>query len=230
VKELARILTGWTVDTKSDQGFRFVPAWHDNGAKTLLGHRFDGNGESDGQTAIRLLARHPSTARRISLRLAQWFVSDTPPAALVARLTDRYLQTQGDMEEVMKTLISSRETWAPEARLFKTPMDYACSVLASLGEAANDKHFAAANRFLRISGQRLHGWPTPDGYGTSARAWLSPEALVRRAEFAMNAGRALKGAQSLAPWLPDQTLQRIMEEPESLRAGLALASPAYMRK
>ena len=83
VRELARILTGWTVGLQQGEGFRFAERVHDNGDKTLLGRRFTNNGMQEGEDAIRMLARHPATAKRIAKRLATTFVSDKPPEALV---------------------------------------------------------------------------------------------------------------------------------------------------
>ncbi len=230
VQALARILTGWTIDPKSESGFRFTPRRHDTGTKVFLGQTFTNSGEQEGIRALHLLAMQPATARRISLRLAQWFVADEPPPAMVERLTQRYLDTQGDIRAVMQTLIESPETWAPDNQLFKTPMDYACSVLSVLGTGEHDAQMRQAEGFLRNAGQAVHGWITPDGYGTSAATWLSPEALTRRADFAVQAGRAVPVPGALAVWLPVQTWARIAREPERNQAGLALASPTWMRK
>ena len=230
VQALARILTGWTIDPKSDDGFRFTPRRHDTGTKVFLGQTFPNSGEQEGIRALHLLAMQPATARRISLRLAQWFVADEPPPAMVERLTQRYLDTQGDIRAVMQTLIESPETWAPDNQLFKTPMDYACSVLSVLGPGEHDAQMRQAEGFLRNAGQAVHGWITPDGYGTNAATWLSPEALTRRADFAVQAGHAVPLPEALAAWLPMQTWARIAREPERNQAGLALASPTWMRK
>ena len=145
VRELARILTGWTTDPDSASGFRFVPRRHDGGEKRLLGQRVPAAGVQEGEDAIRRLARHPATAQRIALRLAQWFVADAPPPALVQRLAQRFTETQGDIAAVMRTLIESPETWQPGQPLFKTPMDYTCSVLTALGSAGR-RAFACSRR------------------------------------------------------------------------------------
>lgn len=230
VRALARILTGWTVDPRSDGGFRFAPRLHDDGTKTLLGQRFGNAGVQEGEAAIRLLARHPATAQRISLRLAQWFVADQPPPALVQRLAQRYSATQGDIAAVLRTLIESPETWATESRLFKTPLDYTCSVLAAAGGIQDERGLNQALGFLASAGQPLHGWQTPDGYKTDSATWLSPEALSRRADFAFAVGRRVDDARPLQRWLTPATRTRIAQEAPALQAGLALASPEYMYK
>lgn len=230
VRTLARMLTGWTLDPASDTGFRFAARLHDDAPKVFLGQSVPARGIDEGEYAIRLLARHPATAQRIGLRLAQWFVADAPPPALVQRLAARYLATQGDLAEVLRTLIESPETWAPQARLFKTPMDYACSVLAASGGAHDERALVLAAGFLASAGQPVHGWQTPDGYPTDAATWLSPEALSRRADFAMAIGRRLDDAGGLPLWLREATRARIAQEPAALQAGLALAAPEFMHK
>jgi uncharacterized protein (DUF1800 family) len=111
VRELARILTGWTIGPQADSGFRFAARMHDNGSKTLLGQRYGGigfgGGEQEGVDAIRALARHPSTAQRVCLRLAQ-FVSD-PPSDMVNALIQTF-HTQGCCRRVVKRCLPGRRT------------------------------------------------------------------------------------------------------------------------
>ena len=95
---------------------------------------FAAPGEHEGEDAIRMLARHPKTAQRVTLRLAQFFVADQPSQALLNSLHRTFLDTGGDMRQVMQTLLGSADFWAPENRLFKTPMDFACSALAEGGK------------------------------------------------------------------------------------------------
>jgi len=231
VRELARMLTGWTTGFENhENGFRFAADRHDQGEKTWLGQQVQAQGVAEGEEAIRRLARHPATAQRISWRLAQWFVADTPPPALVQRLAQRYLDTGGDIAAVMRSLIESPETWDSQYVLFKTPMDFTCSTMALLGGADEARLLQRSNSFLRAAGQGVHTWLTPDGYPTDAAHWLSPEALTRRADFAFVAGRQLTQMDALTLWLSPQTWQRIQKEPAYQQAGLALSSPEWMYK
>ncbi|MDD2925696.1 DUF1800 domain-containing protein [Rhodoferax sp.] len=236
VRELARVLTGWTVTPKDESGFRFAPRLHDTGSKQVLGHTFPANaqsaGEAEGVAAIRLLARHPATAQRISLRLAQFFVADTPPPALVQQLSQTFLATQGDISAVLATLLRSADFWAPDNRLFKTPMDFACSALTTTqsAAAADRRSLVLAAAYLAGAGQPLHGWPTPDGYAFDAATWLAPEALTRRADFAMGLARAQPQLDYLMPFMSTSTQATIAQERPLLRGGLLLASPDFMYK
>jgi uncharacterized protein (DUF1800 family) len=242
VRALARVLTGWTVGPEVPSGFRFNPRLHDNGRKVIMGQSYPdhllGGGEREGIEAIRWLARHPSTAHRISLRLARFFVADQPPPALVARLTQSYLASQGDGRVLMKELLASPDFWHPEQRLFKTPMDFACSALTatqtqtpSTGTGPADRRpLTLALGFLAGAGQPLHGWQTPDGYPFDAATWLAPEALTRRADFALSLTRQTPELEFLSPFLSDATRAALPRERPALRAGLALASPDFMYK
>jgi uncharacterized protein (DUF1800 family) len=236
VRELARVLTGWTIGPQEATGFRFAPRLHDAGTKRVLGQNFPmtwiASGEQEGIDAIRMLARHPATARRICLRMAQFFVADVPPPALVALISQTFTDSQGDISAVLRTLLASNDFWAPENRLFKTPMDFACSALTATQSAAGSdrRGLVLATGYLASAGQPLHGWQTPDGYAFDAATWLAPEALTRRADFALALARQSPDLEFLAPYLSDATRQTIGRERPNLRGGLMLASPDFMYK
>jgi uncharacterized protein (DUF1800 family) len=242
VHELARVLTGWTVAPQDASGFRFAPRLHDQGDKMVLGQRFpttpSRRGEREGEDAIRMLARHPATAKRVSLRLAQFFVSDQPSAQFVQHLSQTFSTTHGDLRAVMRAMVQSAEFWAADNRLFKTPMDYACSVLAAT-QGANPaqwepekyrRHLVLTLGFLNNAGQPLDGWQTPDGYKVDAATWLVPEALTRRADFALGLARQMPELEFLLPFLNQSTREAIAHEAPAMRAGLMLASPDFMYK
>ena len=230
VRELARILTGWTVGLQQGEGFRFAERLHDGGEKTLLGRRFTNNGMQEGEDAIRMLARHPATAKRIAKRLATTFISDKPPQALVDQLAATFTRTQGDIRAVMRTLVESPEFWKADNTLFKTPLDFACSALTAGGGAKERREIQLTLGFLTQAGQPLHGWQTPDGYKTDAATWLAPEALTRRADYAMTLGGRINEPTYLQPFLSTTSRDRIAREQPATRTGLMLASPDFMSK
>jgi uncharacterized protein (DUF1800 family) len=230
VRELARILTGWTVQLGQGKGFAFNPRQHDTGDKVLLGQNFKNNGMQEGEDAIRMLARHPATAKRVTLRLAQTFVSDQPSQALLDKLASTFTRTQGDMRAVMQAMIESPEFWSADNSLFKTPIDYACSALTAQGGVKDPRDIQQTLGFLNQAGQPLHAWPTPDGYKTSAATWLAPEALTRRADYAMGLGNRMSEPTYLQAFLSPGSRERIAREAPNLRSGLMLASPDFMSK
>lgn len=231
VRHLARILTGWTVDPNDASGFRFVPRLHDQGNKVLLGREFRfWNGQKEGEEAIRMLARHPSTAKRIALRMAEFFVADQPPPALVERLAGVFLASQGDIRQTMTALVQSSEFWDENHRLFKTPLDYACGTLAALGGVREPRDIQVTLGFLNNTGQPMHGWRTPDGYKTDSATWLAPEALTRRADLALTLGRGAPEPSFLRQHMQAARWERIQREAPGMRTGLILASPEFMYK
>ncbi len=188
VTELARMLTGWTfapgVQTRGNAVFRFDERRHDTGDKIWLGHRVASRGQAEGEWALDVLASHPATARHISTKLAQYFVADVPPAALVDSLSRRFLDTQGDIRAVLGTLFKSREfrDAAQAGSKFKTPYHY----VLSAARAADLKitNVAPLQGILYQLGMPLYGCQTPDGYKNTESAWLNGEAMTRRLNFA----------------------------------------------
>jgi uncharacterized protein (DUF1800 family) len=227
-------LTGWTLGPTAADGFRFAARAHDEGSKRVLGHSYPqglfGRGEAEGQQAIRMLARQPQTAKRLSLRLAQFFVSDQPSAQLVQRLSQSFMDSQGDIRRWLQTLVQSAQFWDPNNRLFKTPMDFVCSALTATDGAQERRNLLLTLGFLNNAGQPLHGWQTPDGYKTDAATWLAPEALTRRADYALALGRQSGELDFLKPYLGAATLDTVASQKPGLRSGLMLASPEFMYK
>jgi uncharacterized protein (DUF1800 family) len=211
VTELARMLTGWTFDARatgrggplegveSHDLFIFAPRRHDNGTKTWLGHTIPPSGVQEGEYALDVLATHPATARHISYQLAQYFVADAPPPALVDRLTARFLATDGDIREVLRTLFFSPEFRDPAAMSakFKTPYQYVVSAARASGmPIVNTQPLAGT---LAQLGMPLYGCQTPDGYKNTQDAWLNPDGMTRRINFATALATGRLGIDREAP-------------------------------
>jgi uncharacterized protein (DUF1800 family) len=193
--EVARAFTGWTIDSPADGHFRFAPALHDTGAKIVLGHRIDaGGGIADGEQVLDIVAAQPATARHIARELAQRFVSDSPPEALVARVAQRFLDTDGDLREVVRAVITSPEFFAADARhaKVKTPLEFVTSALRATGTApAQPRRVIQA---LQQLGMPLYMCQPPTGYDETAETWVSAGALVARSNMAQQ----LAGSQAAA--------------------------------
>lgn len=188
VTELARILTGWTFDPREmihgGATFRFLPDRHDDGDKDWMGQRIGASGQREGEWALDVLAAHPATAHHISYQLAQYFVRDVPPPALVKRLSRRFLDTRGDIREVLRTLFASAEFWniGETGSKFKTPYQYVVSAARATGMKVTN--IRPLLRILNQLGMPLYGCQTPDGYKNTEDAWLNPDSLARRINFA----------------------------------------------
>ncbi|BAY88984.1 MULTISPECIES: DUF1800 domain-containing protein [unclassified Tolypothrix] len=186
---LAKILTGWGIARPNQQnshsfGFYFDPKRHDSSDKVFLKTTIKGGGEAEGEQALDILARSPATARHLSYELAQYFVSDRPPTTLVDRLTQRYLATDGNIRDVLDTLFHSSEFWDSKNfnAKFKTPYQYAISAVRATGVEVNNTK--PIFNLLQQLDMPVYGCPTPDGYKNTETAWLNPDAMTRRLNFA----------------------------------------------
>lgn len=188
VTELARMLTGWTINPRKGRGdsaFYFDAAKHDRGTKNWLGRTVSDRGQAEGEWALDVLAAAPATAHHISYKLAQYFVSDVPPAALVDGLSKRFMDTNGDIRAVLKTLLNSPEFRDPKVynAKFKTPYRYLLSSLRASGLPVTSVRPLLLTAYQL--GMPLYGCQTPDGYKNTEEAWLNPDAITRRVNFAV---------------------------------------------
>jgi len=246
VVALARILTGWGLARPnalpaSGSGFVFYPARHDNGDKHFLGQDIAGNGEAEGEKALDLLAAGPATARHIAFELAQYFVADQPPAALIERLAARFQETGGDMKSTLKVLFASREFRDSTGAKYKSPYRFVLSAArAARISADNPKPLLGAMARL---GQPLYGCMTPDGYRDTEAAWLSPDASLLRVNFAkalaggnlpiVDGAKPVEAAPLLATLgtgLSGRTRAAVAQAQPELQAALILGSPDFMRR
>jgi hypothetical protein len=184
VTEVARCFTGWTILQPQRGGdFVFNPRAHDNGEKVVLGVKIPaGGGMSDGEKVLDILARHPSTAHFISRELAQRFVADAPPAALVDRMAQTFLKTGGDLREVMKTMLASKEFWSVDAyrTKMKSPLDLVVSAVR-----AEDGQVDYALNLANQVGEPLYRKQEPTGYSNLGKEWVNTAGLLARMNFAL---------------------------------------------
>jgi uncharacterized protein (DUF1800 family) len=196
VQEVARAFTGWTIAVPRQGGpFRFDPRLHDDGEKLVLGHRIkSGGGQKDGEQVLDLLVKHPSTARHIATKLARRFIADEPPPELVTRAAERFRQTDGNLREVVRTIVTSPEFFAKEAyrAKVKNPFEFVVSaVRVTAIDAANALPLVQAVRDL---GMPLYGAQPPTGYSDRAEAWVNSGALLNRMNFALTlSGGRMRG-------------------------------------
>jgi uncharacterized protein (DUF1800 family) len=186
VTEVARVFTGWTLkQPKQGGGFTFEERTHEPGDKMVLGHRIKPKGEKEGLEVLHILAHHPSTAKFICTNLAIRFVSDEPPQPLVDRMTQTFLKKDGNIREVLKTMLDSPEFWAPDAyrAKVKTPLEFVVSAVRASGAQVTEAMPIA--RQLQNMGMPLYGMQPPTGYSMKADAWVNSSALLGRMNFAL---------------------------------------------
>jgi uncharacterized protein (DUF1800 family) len=169
-------------------GFYFDANRHDFGPKMFLGHRIAGSGIQEGEDALDILARHSATAQHLSYQLAQYFVADDPPKPLVERMALRYLQTDGDIRQVLAAIFASPEFWDRRyyAAKFKSPYEYVVSSVRAANVAVSN--FRPLYGTMQLLGMPLYGCQTPNGYSNTRDAWLNPDAMMTRLSFATALG------------------------------------------
>jgi uncharacterized protein (DUF1800 family) len=187
VTEVARCFTGWTIaDPQRGGTFQFNRRVHDAGEKTVLGVKIPAaGGIEDGEKVLDIVARHPSTARFVSRKLAQRFVADNPPEALVARMAATFQKTDGDLRAVMQTMLDSREFWSAGAfqSKMKSPLETVASAVRAAGGDV-DYAFPLVNQIAQL-GEPLYRKQEPTGYSNSSQEWLNSAGLLARMNFAV---------------------------------------------
>jgi uncharacterized protein (DUF1800 family) len=208
VQELARVLTGVGVNLSASNPpvkkelqafyvrrglFEFNPARHDFGDKVLLGQPVKGKGLAEVNDALDRLAAHPATARFVSHRLALYWLDDTPPAALVQRMAQRFEASHGDIAATLDLLFNSPEFAAAAGKKFKDPMRYVVSAVRLAYDQKAVLNVGPMLNWLGRMGEPLYGRATPDGYPLIGSAWDSPGQMATRFEIAKAIGSGSAG-------------------------------------
>jgi uncharacterized protein (DUF1800 family) len=234
VIQVARILTGWTVDQPAMGGdFVFNPNRHEPGTKKVMGKKFKDGEQKEGVALLHMLASSPATAHFISRKLAIRFASDDPPPALVDRMAKAYLSSGGDIPAVLRTLFRSPEFWAAsdDRAKVKTPEEFVVSALRASN--ADVENFEPLINNLRDMGMPLYGCVPPSGYNWDEATWVSTGALVDRMNFALTlAGNRLPGvhvawsqdAVNEADALPSPEAEETRLEPMLVPGGVSAST------
>ena len=253
VTEVARCFTGWTIRLPRQGGdFFYNDRVHDKGEKTVLGVKIPaGGGQDDAEKVLDILARHPATARFISKKLAQRFVADDPPQKLIDKMAKTFRDKNGDIREVMKTMLTSDEFFSQAAyrAKVKTPFEMIVSAVRATG-AQVDFAFPLANRIAQL-GEPLYRKLEPTGYSDANSEWVNSAALLARMNFALSlAQNKVPGSKldaALFSGAPADVARQILftdAKPETLAAiekqtqgptsapvvGLMLGSPDFQRR
>src|SRR5579862_3379165 len=255
IVEVARCFTGWTIDKPRKGGpFTYDDRIHDKGAKTVLGVVIPaGGGKGDGERVLDILARHPSTARFVSRELAQRFVSDDPPPALIDRMAKTFHDSDGDIRAVLNTLFTSPEFFSEGAyrAKVKTPFEMIVSAVRATGAQVDNA--GPLVRQLATLGEPLYRKLEPTGYSNVGEDWMNSAALLARMNFSLKLAQnqmegvkldpakfsavpASAARQLLFADAAGQTLAAIDKEigdqqPDpGLVAGMLLGSPDFQRR
>ena len=222
VVEVARALTGWTMNPRQGAEFVFRPEIHDADPKTVLGHRLAaGRGIEDGEEVLDILTRHPSTARFIARKLAVRFVSDDPPAALVERAAATFRRTDGDIRETVRTIVTSPEFFSRAAyrAKVKSPFELVASALRAV-DAQPDTTPRSA-QMVAFLGAPIFGHQAPNGWPETGESWMNAGSILNRINFGLAlAGGRVPGA-GLGRWAE---ASRLRDAPRAQQVDAVIAA------
>lgn len=182
VVTVARAFTGWTINPYTYEFLFFFPQ-HDRRNKEFMGTRIRkpySGGITDAEQVLDILATHPSTARFICTKLVRRFVSDQPPEELIDELTQVFLDTDGDIKDILRALFNSNAFWESKEQKMKRPLDFLTSSIRRLGFEPSENTFTYLFARLEQMGQIPFYWHAPDGYPDSAAYWTNTAALISR--------------------------------------------------
>jgi uncharacterized protein (DUF1800 family) len=239
VTNFAKVLTGWTIipiqsDPERGGEFIFNKRMHEPGPLTVIGKTYDDIGVEQGRAVLRDVARHAATARHIAGKLARHFVADQPPPALVDRLAKSFLDTEGDLKEVAKALVSAPEAWTASPGKLKRPGEWIVALLRATGRPPDVRRILGAQNLL---GEPLWRPPAPKGFPDEDAAWI--DGLSQRLEMATQfAQRAIANVDidhvldiALGPLASAETRATIARaETRQQALALLLMSPEFQRR
>ncbi len=239
VEALARIITGWSVARLNEPAsgrFRFRPFVHEPGAKVLLGKTYAEAGQAEGEAALRDLAHHPATARHVAAKLARHFIADDPPKDCVERIARVFRDTGGDLRQVTAAVVNEDAVWRRPFAKLRTPGEMVIAASRVTGFTPPPEMLVNS---LRTLDQMPFFAPSPAGWPDNAASWVSPEAVLRRAQWCQAYAERVPDPPdpvgiadaAFGESLPEETMQAIRLAP-SRRTGLALllASPQFQRR
>jgi uncharacterized protein (DUF1800 family) len=185
VISFAKALTGWTLVTAEGNPeiggeFTFNPRLHEPGEQKILGKVYADEGVQQGRAVLKDLAAHPATATHLATKLARHFVADTPPAALVERMTKVFLDSDGDLREVAKAMVSADESWTPPPNKLKSASEWRVGMFRACDFAQIEP--AGFTEGQALLGERLWRPPSPKGHPDDEASWI--DSIGRRLDIA----------------------------------------------
>jgi uncharacterized protein (DUF1800 family) len=239
VTNFAKVITGWTIlppVNNPDHGGEFVfnKRMHEPAPQTLIGNTYPDTGLEQGRNVLADLARHPATARHLATKLARHFIADDPPPELVDLLTGRFLDTDGDLKEVTKALISAPESWAPEQAKVKRPGEWIAAARRATGTQGQIARMTGVQALL---GEPLWRPPAPKGFPDDNAAWLDGLALRLQTAntFAQNVADNLDPQAVLDDALgplasPETRLTVARAESKQQALAFVIMAPEFLRR
>jgi uncharacterized protein (DUF1800 family) len=239
VIRFANVLTGWTTVSVRDNPehgaeFIFNRRLHEPGPQQVIGNTYPDTGVEQGRAVLADLARHPATASHVATKLVRYFIADEPPPALVERVARTFRDTDGDLKEIAKALVTSEEAWTIPRDKLKTPAEWSVAMVRATGLRADPERFERGQAAL---GQPIWLPPAPQGFPDNEATWI--DGMGRRLDIANNfAERVAERADpagildtALGPLASAETRQAVARaESRQQAVALAFMSPEFQRR
>ena len=183
VTAFAAILTGRSIDMGSDTppGFVYKPRTHEPGRKSFMGYSVP-EGLVGSEDVLAFIAGHPATHRHLATQLVRHYIADAPPDRCVCRIETVLNETHGDLRQAMLAVFELPEAWQPRTK-FLAPAEYAVAVQRALGLPVEPGfHLLATTDDL---GQHFGDALLPNGWPDTEADWISGEAILKRADWAL---------------------------------------------
>jgi uncharacterized protein (DUF1800 family) len=238
VTNFAKVITGWSVVSPGQAyGGEFIFNWrlHEPGGERIMDRDYADGGFEQGRAVLLALARNPATAKHIASKLARHFVADDPPPAVIAKLARRFIDTDGDLREVSRTLLSLQEAWDAPASKLRRPSEWLVNALRTIDLQVPD--IRPVLQAQNLLGEPLWRPPAPNGFSDDSAAWM--DGLAQRLDIANNIARRASGGsdpnaiaeRALGSLLSDdtkQTVARADSRPQAI--ALLLMAPEFQRR
>ena len=238
VTNFAKVITGWSVVPPGQAyGGEFIFNWrlHEPGGERIMDRDYADGGFEQGRAVLLALARNSATAKHIASKLARHFVADDPHPALIEKLARRFIDTDGDLREVSRTLISLPEAWDAPASKLRRPSEWLVNALRTIDLQVPD--IRPVLQAQNLLGEPLWRPPAPNGFSDDSAAWM--DGLAQRLDIANNIARRASGGsdpnaiaeRALGSLLSDdtkQTVARAESRPQAI--ALLLMAPEFQRR
>jgi uncharacterized protein (DUF1800 family) len=238
VTNFAKVITGWGMmparqDSELGGEFYFNDRMHEPGPQIVLAKTYADKGVEQGKEVLSDLARHPATARHIASKLVMHFVADKPPESLVESLAKRFLETDGDLKEVTRTMLEAKESWDAPRTKVKRPSEWIIGCLRAGGIQSADLKTIGLG--LTALGEPLWRPSSPKGFSDDSATWI--DGIAQRVDIATRLSRGLpveppvaagRVLGSLASEDTRRTIARAADRSQAM--ALLMMAPEFQRR
>ena len=190
VTNFAKVITGWTVvpfrqDRAHGGEFTFNPRLHEPEPQTVIGKVYPDLGLDQGRAVLADLARHPATAKHVAGKLARYFVADQPAQTLVDHLAKSFLDSNGNLKELARALVTAPEAWTAARSKLKPPGEWIVAALRATGVTPPD--IRPVMQAYNMLGMPLWRPSAPKGFSADSADWI--DGLSERLDVANELAR-----------------------------------------